>query len=164
MWNDITGITMQFVWHRLEITIRALSCEWNNISQRNIYKGRKKNRSCTWRTTTAKNVRRLLTRCMYAIQNYLSHVPICSINWPIFHSRMYVRPVKSDNDEKIMTTKLNKVTMPERSYATCERSFIGINEWWHQTGEISFPRAYQIEFTGISPSSWIWCHDRIKRV
>lgn len=76
----------------------------------------------------AKNVRRLLTRCMYAIQNYLSHVPICSINWPIFHSRMYVRPVKSDNDEKITTVKLNKVTTPARSYATCERSFIGINE------------------------------------
>lgn len=162
MWNDIKGITMQFVWHRLEITIRALSCEWNNISQRNIYKGKKKNRSCTWRTTREK---RSMTRCMYAIQNYLSHVPICSINWPIFHflECMYV-PLRAITTKKIMTTKLNKVTMPARSYATCERSFIGINEWWHQTGEISFPRAYQIEFTDVSPSFRIWCHDRIKRV
>lgn len=58
----------------------------------------------------AKNARRLLTRCTYAIQNYLSHVPICSINWVDFRFSN-VCPAKSDNDEKIMTAKLNKVTM-----------------------------------------------------
>lgn len=163
MWNDITGITMQFVWRRLEITIRALSCKWNNISQRDIYKGRKKNRSCTWRTTREKRSTSTDTMYVRNTKLFISRTDLFDqlADFPFSN----VCPVKSDNDEKIMTVKLNKVTTPARSYATCKRSFIGINEWWHQTGEISFPRGVpNWIYRCISIIQDLTPRDRIKRV
>lgn len=120
MWNDITGITTQFVWHRLEITIRMPSCEWNNILQRDIYKGRKKNKSCTWRTTCEKRSTSADTMYVRNTKLFISRTDL--FDQLVDFQFSNVCPVKSDNDEKIMAAKLNKVTMLKlydsiRSYA-----------------------------------------------
>lgn len=108
MWNDITGITTQFAWRRLEITICMPSCEWNNILQRDIYKGRKKSKSRTWRTTREKRSTSADTMYVRNTKLFISHTDLFdqSGRFSILEC-----PAKSDNDEKIMAAKLNKVTM-----------------------------------------------------